>query len=345
MCIDNKYMSDQVPFSIYSYYCWQLLLARLNELNKLQRKPFDREFYDLVFAGSGFTVHELIHRYLSSLGEFVNQDNELMQLAPITGAIDDQGEFGIYSEVSAQAYEQVAAPNILIHAMRADLVVPHVPDWPVPNTIQPATPAGQDPPEPNPNLLGWTRSIQANRRSQPTYARLGITAAAGPPDVETQWKFSPGLMQYVSTYITEQCKCKLNTFTTGSVTGSPVQAGYLNAGDPENDGLNQRYVGRNAFLRSNSKLSSRISAVSFALGFRLREEVRANGAMPFLGFTFDPTGVVNIGQPPPPYVVRPNWIFNSVNNDRINALHYRTNIRHRKIYTNDVSRSFMVNPG
>ena len=50
LCHTERHFAARVPFSIYAYYCGQLLHARLNELDKLHHRTYSADFDQLVLS-------------------------------------------------------------------------------------------------------------------------------------------------------------------------------------------------------------------------------------------------------------------------------------------------------
>ena len=105
LCHTDRYFIQTTPFSIYAYYCGQLLLARLNELDKLHHRSYDIAFDQLVLSFE-FECPEVITRYLQSLGETKSPGGELFRLAPRTTPLNATGDFGRYTPATSVQYHQ-----------------------------------------------------------------------------------------------------------------------------------------------------------------------------------------------------------------------------------------------
>lgn len=341
--VTNRFTTSNLPRSVYTYYCWQLLYARLTELRKFQLQDYDRDHYDIAFEGTGYSCPELIHRYLSGLGETIDQDNEVLRLAKPLADPNSMFSYAQYDEETSAHYEQLACPRILLDSMRADLAEPHAPTWTIDAPLRPADRPGMTVHE-TPNLLGYQDSVPPSPRDRPVYARLGILPDGDPPDARTPYAFSPTIMEYVSTYLYHNSKVRLKTFSKGIVAGSSAQLAFVSHASPDAHLPGSSTASDLCYLQSTLKLPSRTSAFAFAMCYRIREQASANGNMPFLGFTWKDQQTAVPAPPPAAYANRPNAVFNSDNNDRVNQQRFRSNARHRRIYLDSVSRGFSESP-
>jgi hypothetical protein len=324
----NRYLTQHLPASVFSYYCWILLHARLNELNKLQRFTYDSDFDQLVFNGSGYQVPDVISKYLRGLGEVISPANEKFQLAPLLGALNNEGHYGQFTSDTSVFYQQVAAPAICIRNMRADVAHNHAPVWDL-GDIAPNADANNTV-RANENLLGFQVSTPPAPRDRATYARLGISSVDGPHDVMTRFQFSPSVMQHVNSYFQANASVKMSEFSPGLVSGSLCQIMAVDVPCPDLHIHGQRYISQMVEVVSSFRLPSSTTSSGLITAYRVMEHSTSDDFLPHLGFTFHNSADPTVEVPPhPTYRDQINAVYNSENNDRLNAIWFRTRVQER----------------
>jgi hypothetical protein len=328
--IQNRYLDQYVPFSIYSYYCTQLLHARLNELEKQFRRPYDVNF-DVLMREQSFTVPKIISRYLDSLGEMTSPDGQIYQLAAPRSFPNANGDYGQYDALTSVAYQQCPAPSLTLAQVQADLAQPHVPAWSPQGVLAPVLVPGYAA-VPNENLLGYFTSTGTSPRSRPIYARLGFTASSTPPDIVGNYKTSISVMDHVSSYLLQQQRgIRLETVEPGERLGSLTQSVFL---EPENvDALprSAKYSRQSLRASVTFKLHSQVIAAAFIAAHRLKQVPRSNGTLPYLGYSWHATGNPAVEVPPPAeYLPVINTVHSGAQSSRLNSSIFDVTFKNRQ---------------
>jgi len=330
MSIQNRYLDQYVPFSVYSYYCSQLLHARINELEKQFRRPYDVNF-DVLMHQQNFTTPKVISRYLAALGELTAPDGQVYQLAAPRSIPNAQGNYGQFDALSSVAYQQCPAPALTLAQIQADLAVPHVPAWTPQGVLAPVLVPGQTA-LPNENLLGYFTSIGPTPRSRPIYARLGFTPTAVPPDLVGNYRTSVSVMDHVSNYLSCQQKgIKIESIEPGTRLGSLVQALFLQPEDVDALPRGAKYSLQSHRAVSAFKLHSNVIAASFISANRVQQLPRQNGTLPYLGYSWhDDTNPAVEVPPPAQYAPMINTVFNGSQSTRLNQQIFDVTFKNRR---------------
>lgn len=218
----NRHLCNNVPESVYSYYMWQLLHARLNEVALLQGTPSDIVLGQ-IFSNRDFQVPKIINRYLQSIGKFTTPSGTKFGIAPLHIPVQEDGSYGIFTPETSVAYQQAAAPCVTTQRMQQDADQETNGNWDLDATVNPA-PVNNRVLTPTANLLGYQRTRVFRGPEANAFTSFDITPDTMPADTTTKYQTSNHILVTVSSYLKANDKLDImETFEPGSVTGSASQ--------------------------------------------------------------------------------------------------------------------------
>ncbi|KAI0560772.1 hypothetical protein FGB62_100g331 [Gracilaria domingensis] len=295
MGAQNRFLHRNVSLEMFTYYCSQLLLARLNEVDEMCQRPFDSDHKNRV-RSVGYEIPDFMSLYLKSIGNFSLPTGQRYQPAGF-GELNAGGHFGEFGIGNYSSYNSIPTPYVLVRAIQQGLADKFRPDWDVP-AIMPSQLAlgalgldlaeGDPVARPTENLLGWRLLSRPHIDTRNQLTAMGFTDVLIPYDFTAKWKFSPSLMACVSNYFkANPSGFKWTLWTLPDQRfGSTACTGFLEVADPDSIPSRRRYSRSEMIFRSPTAQVSQIIILSYVGCFRVKENVRTDGSSPYSSFVF-----------------------------------------------------------
>jgi hypothetical protein len=312
---------EVIPFSVYSYYNWQLLHMRRQEINHYNGKDFSSDYlYESLWNNSYF-ADELVVKYLQGIGNVYINDEETVELAPIVSRYDSDGSLGPYTPSTASAYEQIACPAVLTDAMRAEFDNRSI--W-TPKDLRITKPHYCRSATPNANLPGYQKNPELTRNKRTTLASLGYDSRRDPVFI-TPFRYNHSICQLVSRHLETARATAL--FSASGSEGSIEQLCYLQHAELHTTDPRRRFVDGVMTINSERELTKQQMMHAFMMGYRFQEDENL-GYTSFVSVTYlrhDGPGPL----PPEYQELRNRRLFDRDHNWVINTGKYSSNPQSR----------------
>lgn len=340
----NPQIRRSLPFGMYSYYCQQLLHARMNELNKLNQRPYD-EPYDTAVYQSTYQVHPLIRAYLAGLGSFTSPEGEHFRIAPLHTEVNALGHYGQFNPITSEAYQSLSAPAILVAYIDAVLqpAPQQVINWQLPPALTPA-PVNGHTWIPNQNILGYERNLPTSIHEKTAYSAFGFALATVPQDMTTKYQLSPSAMAQVSSVIQRIKSFKMTEHGRLPIDGSLTQISFTQVTDATAINFNAQYTSTECDNHSRFNLSPSISAASITTCYRV-SKIIVNDFINYLGYTLVDNNALNVRLPIPPalgYAAQVNNNHNRFQSARLNHDWFHSISINRITFLNDCVKQYNI---
>jgi hypothetical protein len=310
----------KIPYSLYSYYNWQLLFMRVEEMKRFNCFGYESQFLEETIDKQNYFADELVVKYLQGLGNVYTPDKEKMLLAPPISGFNEMGHFGKMRSNNVTAYEQIATPAILVEAMRAHF--DGMNDW-RPSVFLDKLGGFADV-RPNRNLPGWHKPPELTREHRKTYVEMGFGEKRN-PELRGRHLLNHTIMTHVNDAVAGTTSAAEHG--RRQEMGSKEQFCFLEHGELHQAHPDARFTGGQVNIASPFKLTKKEMFHAFLMGYRFMEGLNL-GYTAFLCATYIRHG--EPAKPPDEFAHLDNRrIFDRNHNYHINTPRFRGKILNR----------------
>jgi hypothetical protein len=338
--LDSR-LRRSLPYGIYLLHCVTALHARLNEIERLNSRVYDRDF-DIAFFSTKFVHHPAIVQYLAGLGNITTPEGEEFWLAAPTARPTVRGDFGRFTPATSTVYQAIPAPRLVYEFIQAQLAPAHRHEvhWQIPEGLRPEEVDGIEWLE-SENLLGWSPSFPISNHERTAYSNYRFAPGVTPNDRVSNYLFSPSMMSYTSLVLKSNIKLVTSEHNPGLRTGSLAQLPYLQSTDPIDLVPRQSYIHEEIDIHSRFSSPNSTASATAICAYRVERTALDDGVLPYLGFSaVSPDDDRTFVPAPPAYALQLNALFSSNQTPRLNMDYFQSPSFSRTIKLRDVVQQF-----